>query len=199
MSPRQAALCPHARALSVKAAICPDSASLPPRAPWAAGQTHRLQTLLPTCHPHPQSPLGPVFLPGLRQKLCPASRPHSPGPPHGAPAPRALPLRLSPQQMGFCKAGVAQGSPHAPAALLGPRSPGTRRALARAGVCRLQAEAGTRGPPSLAPMFVYWSGPQPAPPPGDPAARLRPARCSVMERGLPEDKELAVCFMLARC
>lgn len=40
----------------------------------------------------------------------------------------------------------------------------------------------------MAPLFVYWSSHRPAPLPADPAARLCPARCSVMERGLPEDK-----------
>lgn len=47
----------------------------------------------------------------------------------------------------------------------------------------------------MAPMSVYWSSPRPAPPPEDPAARLCPARCLVMEHGLPEDKALTVCFM----
>lgn len=45
----------------------------------------------------------------------------------------------------------------------------------------------------MAPVSVYESSPRPAPPPEDPAARPCPARCSVPELGLAEDKALTVC------
>ena len=51
----------------------------------------------------------------------------------------------------------------------------------------------------MAPASVYRSSPGPVPPPEDPAARLWPARCSVMEHRSPEDKALTVCFLQAQC
>lgn len=55
---------------------------------------------------------------------------------------------------------------------------------------------GSSGPgPALGALMVCWSGPRPVRLPTAQAARLCPARCSVLERGLPEDKESSVCFM----
>lgn len=59
--------------------------------------------------------------------------------------------------------------------------------VARVGV---SGRGGDRGPLRLAPLLVCRSSPGP---------RLCPARCSVMERGLPEDKGPSVCFLRAPC
>ena len=66
----------------------------------------------------------------------------------------------------------------------GPTRPGHVAALGRSGTG-----------PALGAVIVCWSGPRPAQLPTAQAARLCPARCSVLERGLPEDKECSVCFM----
>lgn len=115
------------------------------------------------------------------------------------PPPPALPARHPGRPRFLQSVGTRLSPPSAsaPFSALRPQPPpslqdGHRWAWARGGGLQKR-----RGPCARRRDRLLVRPQARAAPPG-PAARLCPARCSVMERVLPEDKELSVCFMQAR-